>query len=69
MKYQKLTALESYLKLKTCSLSIYPWCLQGLRRELGRKESVWWWLQVKALKYFLSQKGDLLTDISEIVSH
>ena len=41
--------------------------LEGARREglreLGRKEREWWWLEwLTALKYFLSQKRDLLTD-------
>ena len=45
------------------------WCLQGLRRELGRKERVCESTErLKALKYFLSQKRDSLTDISGVVS-
>ena len=47
------------------------WCLKGLRRELklGRKERVCGGgCRLKALKYFLSRKRDLLTDISGIVS-
>ena len=39
------------------------WCLKGLRRELGRKErECGGGCRLKALKYFLSQKRDLLTE-------
>ena len=40
---------------------------QAGRREGGRRESGGGW-RLTALKYFLSHKRDLLTDISEIVS-
>ena len=33
------------------------------------KETEWWWLQVDSTEIFSFPKGDLLSDISGIVSH